>query len=302
MFKNPIVFIHMGNPKYLKKVINLASEYNSEIFLIGDDSNKHICKNWINAAELEIEDYYYFEKSYKHMSTNTIEFELGCFKRYYLLYALMNRININTCFMLDSDVCVYKNLNEINFENYDMACSIVDDVIPNTWCASPHSSFWKKDILCQFLSFLNDIYNQKDQRLSLIWNFHKREHIYGGISDMVLLRLWINDTSPQWKNLAVLEDGKVYDDNINCTCNYNGQKYQMRNLLFDRKIKKVFFEGKNAYFLSDDNQKVTTNIIHAQGEAKMYISCFTKHRNNIFSYYLADIYHESTIWISKLFS
>lgn len=302
MDNNPIVFIHTGNPRYLKKVIKLAEKYNSEIYLIGDETNKKSCRNWINAAELEINNYFCFEKLYHHMSTNTIDFELGCFKRYYLLYAFMDKLNIETCFMLDSDVCVYKNLNEIDLKNYSVACGVVDNAIPNTWCASPHSSFWKKSALGQFLYFLNCAYAQNDTRLEQIWNYHRKKQINGGVSDMVLLRLWINDTKPNWKNLAIIEDREIYDDNINCACNYIGQNYQMRNLLFNRKIKKIIFEGKRAYFISENNEKIATNVIHAQGEAKMYISCFARYRNSIFSYYLADIYHESTSWINKLFS
>lgn len=296
----PAVFIHMGNPKYLKRTIRLSENSNNEVYLIGDISNKKICRNWINAEDLEINDYYDFENSYIHMSTNRLEFELGCFKRYYLLYAFMNKLNIKSCFMLDSDTCVYNNLNETNLENYDVACGVVDDEIPNIWCASPHSSFWKRDSLKNFLLFLNNCYIKKDSRLEKIWNYHKKKSLNGGISDMVLLRLWINDLQPKWKNLAEIDAGTVYDDNINCACNYVGQTYQMRKLLFHRKIKKVIFEKGKPYFIKENGEKIAARVIHAQGEAKMYISCFIKYRNCIISYYFADLYHDSTILIGKM--
>lgn len=301
MKKSPIVFVHMGNPKYLKKVIKLSEKYNNQVYLIGDATNKKVCTNWVDVASLVINDFWVFEKNYIHMSTNRTEFELGCFKRYYLLYAFMKKRNIDSCFMLDSDVCVYKNLGEVNWEKYDVACGVVDNEPPNTWCASPHSSFWKRDILNNFLYFLNNSYEKRDFRLEQIWNYHKKNLINGGVSDMVLLRLWLNDAKPCWKNLAIVEDGEVYDDNVNCTCNYKDQNYQMRALLFNRKIKKILFRGKRAYFVNENNEKITVNVIHAQGEAKMYISCFAKFRNCIFSYYVVDLYHDSTVWIGKMF-
>lgn len=41
----PIVFIHMGNQRYLRKVIKQAELYNRDVFLVGDQSNKTFAKN-----------------------------------------------------------------------------------------------------------------------------------------------------------------------------------------------------------------------------------------------------------------
>lgn len=293
----PLVFIHTGQQRYLKKVIKLAEKYQNKVYLVGDKSNRKYCSNWVDSNELEINKYFEFEKIYRHMSTNRIEFETGCIKRYYLLYAFMNKMNIDSCFMMDSDVCVYSNLENLDFEEYDVACGVVDNGIPNTWCASPHSSFWKKEALKNYLIYLYELYRNKDCRLEKIWGYHQRNNLSGGISDMVLLRLWLNDEKPRWKNLAVAEEGQVFDDNVNCSCNYIGQEYQLRNLLFKRKIKKIIFSENKAFLVNMEGKNIEALIVHAQGEAKMYISCLTKGRNSMFSYYLADIYHEVTTWI-----
>ena len=297
MVRNPLIFIHTGKQRYLKEVIRLAEEHGNEVYLIGDESNQSYCRNWIDANQLEISGYERFKTLYKHMSTNRTEFELGCFKRYYLLQAFINKMHFDTCFMMDSDVCVYADLTHMNLGRYDVACGVVDDEIPNIWCASPHSSFWTKDALNRFLEFMEATYEKHDSGLYDIWEYHQKNGIFGGVSDMVLLRLYINDEQRQWKNLAIADKGEVFDDNVNCSCNYIGQEYRMRKLLFHRQIKKVIFDKGRAYLLNMQNERVLTPVIHAQGEAKMYISCLAKYRNNILFYYLTDIYHEVTTWV-----
>ena len=76
----PIVFIHMGNQRYLRKVIKQAELYNRDVFLVGDQSNKTFARKWISANKLEIEDFNHFESLYIHMSTNTYEFELDALR------------------------------------------------------------------------------------------------------------------------------------------------------------------------------------------------------------------------------
>lgn len=296
----PVVFIHIGNPKYLKKVISLANRYGNAVFLIGDQSNRKICEKWIDSANLKNEKYNLFQQVYQHMSTNAVPFEIGCFRRYFWLQAFMKKWQINECFMIDSDVCIYRNLSQMDLKNYEVACGVVDDGIPNIWYASPHSSYWTVEALDNFIDFLINVYVNRRSVLDTIWMEHVTQNILGGISDMVLLRLWIKEAKPRWKNLAMVDENEFFDDNVNCACNYINQNYQMQKLLFNRKIKKVVFADGRAYMINNHQEKVITNIIHAQGEAKMYISCFTKYRNNILSYYLADIYHESIAWIKTV--
>lgn len=297
----PIVFIHTGNQGYLKKVIKLAERSNSKVYLIGDETNKSYCKNWVDASGFDISDYMEFRKIYIHMSTNSAKFELGCFKRYYLLYAFMEVMHFKACFMLDSDTCVYQNLTRFKLGKYDVACGLVydlvyDDASTNLWCASPHSSFWKKNALKNFLDYLYFIYDSQDPRLKKFWKDYLDTSQPGGVSDMSLLGLWLKDIHPTWKNLAVVGGGGkrkyAFDDNVNEDCNYVGQEYQMRNLLFDRKIKKIYFVKGKAYMINMKNQKIETPIIHAQGSAKRYISCFARKRNSILFYYLADAYND----------
>ena len=295
----PIVFIHMGNQRYLRKVIKQAELYNRDVFLVGDQSNKTFARKWISANKLEIEDFNHFESLYIHMSTNTYEFELGCIKRYYLLKAFMEKQNLDMCFMLDSDVCIYSDLNrEIDCHNA-VALSAPDNGIPNLWCMSPHCSFWKKDFLDSFIKYIEKLYKMHDLRLEKLWNYYCQNNMNGGISDMVLLHMWIKEKKIVWKNLASIDGTKVFDDNISSLSNYKGQLFQSRKAWGNRYLKKIVFEDGLPYFYTIDQKKIRSCIIHAQGENKMYISIFTKCRNWDISYFLTVIYHDSTEWFCK---
>lgn len=297
MIIRPLVFIHKGNQKYLKKVINLAEKNNKNVYLIGDKTNKYYCQHWIDFQELNQLEYLKFKKTYIHLSTNRYEFELGCFERYFLLYEFMKKHDVSECFMVDSDVCVFTDLEKEILDKYDVALSATENGIPNIWCMSPHCSYWKKEALAGFLEYLEHLYKNHDKRLERLWDFYKKNKMYGGISDMVILHLWVKEKRIVWKNLAMINDDKVFDDNVSSLCNYKGQLYQERKILGNRRIKKICYRNRLPYFLNFQNEMIATRIIHAQGENKMYISVFTSCRNSAVFYLLAVAYHDITVWI-----
>ena len=191
----PILFVHSGKQWYLKKTIRMAEAYNDEVFLLGDRSNQMFCRNWIAQDSLNQKRFLEFKKVYRHMSSNLYEFELNCFKRFYLIYEFMIQQDICECIMLDSDLCSFVSYLKLDFvqSGFDAAYSIPEKQEPFVWAGSPHMSYWKVEGLKQFLEFIEDSYKNNIELLERKYQYHKESGKDGGICDMTLLYLWMKN-------------------------------------------------------------------------------------------------------------
>lgn len=281
----PVVFIHCGYQKYFKYVLRQAVKMKNKVYLLGDETNKHI-ENivWYDSEEFSLYHYRIFEMKYKHMSTNSHWFEIICFKRYFLLYEFMKKENINKCILCDSDLMIYINFNEINidFTNIELMYSGTSRQKNYRWSYSAHCSCWGVDNLRRFLSFVKDIYENNLEILEEKWKYHQENSIQGGICDMTLLYLYVNkNIKEKFLNSTYIKP--VFDHSIRsvegCTKN---------EFIFDKKIacKKVVFIGDIPYFFElKTGKRVQAYTIHAQGRSKMYIPCFFYNRNAVICYY-----------------
>lgn len=110
----PIVFIHKGYSDYMEYSLRQAKYSNpdSELILLGDEANDrfdfitHVnMKNYSSSAND-------FAKFYKHYSTNPYHYELFCIQRWFILNEYMNEKNIDKCFVCDTDVMIYSNIDK----------------------------------------------------------------------------------------------------------------------------------------------------------------------------------------------
>ncbi|MDF2681172.1 MAG: hypothetical protein K0R47_2362 [Brevibacillus sp.] len=120
----PIVFIHRGDDDYLGYALAQAkwSNPNSPILLLGKTINQQFAQNGI--IHVMIDDYMEtavnFAKVYKHIHYMPYEYNLFCFQRWFILRDFMRHHNIPKCCYLDSDVMLYTDVNQPQFETFSM--------------------------------------------------------------------------------------------------------------------------------------------------------------------------------------
>ena len=156
----PIIVLHKGSSDYLKICLAQAkfSNPNSRVILLGDETNETLAKQ-VGAEHYLICNYFSkaleFEKIYKHYSTNSYNFELFCFQRWFVVDEFINSEGLDKFLHIDSDVLLYadfsKELEFIDFiNNYDLTYSHV----------SAHTSFFNsRRALCEFCNFIFEIFS-----------------------------------------------------------------------------------------------------------------------------------------------
>ena len=281
----PLVYIHEGNQPYLKTAISCAKNWNNDVVLIGDKSNKAYCDKWVDMDTLDMSEYVQFSQLYKHMSKNPYWFELVCFKRYFALYEYAENSKLDEFILCDSDLLVYGDLSKFNYGQYEAAFSYCEDQSNYRWSASPHCSFWKTESLRKFIDYVIFTYRDNLATLQQKWEYHVQNNVGGGICDMTLLYLWKESTDILIMNTAIEQkNGMVFDHML-----AKGECYKVDEYLWNKYsgIKKIVFEDGMPYFIrTSDHQKVRALTLHAQGGSKKYIPCLFHQRNNRLFYEL----------------
>ena len=283
----PVFFVHSGNQKYLSYTVKQAEKTNESVFLLGDNSNKAICKNWVCMDDYIAKDWENFSKTYKHMSTNPYLFELNCFRRFFVSYQFAKKKGISEFMMLDSDCLAYSDFSELDFSAYDAGMSIPKKQENYTWTASPHASYWTIPALEDFLKYLIYEYTENLKELEEKWNYHQIHNIRGGICDMTLLYLWsISGRGFRILNTTLrLEEG-TFDHFLSVTEGYQEGEFPVRKFC---EIKKVKFIQEKAYFKNKSGSWIHTYTIHAQGKSKIYIKTLSEQRNGYIYYVIVKM-------------
>lgn len=280
----PVIFIHNGKQGYLKDTVRLAQKYNENVILLGDASNAHICRNWVNTSKLSNSKFDIFKKSYIHLSPNSYQYELFCFQRYFLLEAYMELGEIEECVMLDSDVCTFVNYSTMGFQQYDVAASCMYYHDDTKWMAVPHVTYWKIEQLRDFTNYLIEQYRDDSKKLTDKYETLLRDKASYGISDMSLLYLWITGKERKFWNLAIAQNGRTFDVFLNTSVNCDGIPFQMTH-----GIKRIVFHDKIPYFITEDNVEIRANVIHAQGDRKKYIHMIASEHYTVLGLYCSEV-------------
>ena len=260
----PIVFIHESNSDSLKYALAQArkSNPNSDIFLLGDTSNDQ----YDFVEHYYLADYFHdaaqFKKIYKHYSTHSVDFELICFQRWFILREFLTATNKQRCLYLDSDVMLYANVTEDyrKFERFDFTVC---------WNAIGCVFFLNRiDGLEAFCQFLMDIYNKKDRyhydKMLSQFAVRRKNRLAGGACDMTALQLYGELNFGLVGEASHIIDGSVYDPNINMP--HPG--FQMEN-----GIKKIVWKDGRPYgrFVRT-GEEIRFNSLHFNGRAKKLMS------------------------------
>lgn len=211
-----------------------------------------------------------FRSNYTHLSSNSSEFELICFRRYFILLKyLENNPSISNFILADSDVLAFEGLTDhisqmcVGLEFMGSSC--FENSLQETQI-SPHLSYWTRGALEDFIAFLLRQYTDPasvDLLRSISLDF-QRNNAFGGVSDMTLLKLWSRNIPSAHIN-NICNDG-VIDHNV--MLGYNGCGNRFRTLGGAKLIKR---EGNRAFFFNALGP-IPAYAIHFQGRAKIFMS------------------------------
>ena len=270
----PIIFIHRnihnGNNSYLNYSLSQAHLLNpqSPIYLITDDVRKgNSFVNYVQLKEYDEEAKKFAEK-YKHMSTNNFEHELFCFQRWFIIKKFLEKSEINDFLYLDSDVLLFCDIEK----EFKKLQGIYDFTICNK-IGPQFTYFTDKKYLLKFCDFLNQLYTNPEyyKRLEEKHQKHLDNNLPGGVCDMTAFWEYQHHQLGNVKDLSIIENDTVFDDNINCSDGFEMSKLGMKNM----KLKDDHVFCKQI----DSNKMIQFNALHFQGSAKKYMYKFYRGKN-----------------------
>ncbi|BAZ52123.1 hypothetical protein NIES4103_47820 [Nostoc sp. NIES-4103] len=296
----PVTIVYFGaKPNYLKFALQSAANFNKTVVLIGDQANKDLWKNHWDTTPIECSKYQAFLKNYIHMSTNSQEFEIACFKRFFYLEQWMEKNDIKKAFLLDGDIMTFANYSE-QIDSVLLNNCIATLITPENqpylrFTSSPHFSYWTFEGLKDFTNFCTEAYtNNILNKLQEKYQWHINNNLIGGICDMTLLYLWSEGNSQVASLNRVINDMTV-DTNINVSSNYFDNEYRMQ---FGAK-KLIFKKGIPYGYNQILNKEIQFLCIHCQGKAKALMKFFYYQKLRNF-YYLPKIIAKIKLQLKSL--
>jgi hypothetical protein len=266
----PLVIVHFGKGSFcLKYALKSAAKHSNDVWLVGDASNSEAWDRHANSESLDGSGYERFCESYVHRSTNTREFELACFKRFFYLAAWMRNTGRSRAILLDSDIVSCADLSSEVPEMLSSSC-LAAYMRPTEqgemqWTASPHVSYWTIEGLESFIRFCVESSGNRAlvEDLERKWNWHRKTGQLGGICDMTYLFLWGRDRSDV-ESLCPVRDERTLDFSINVPHNDYRDEYRMFS-----GVKSIRFRGGKALgFNRRLRREVQFLALHCQARNK----------------------------------
>ena len=225
----PIVFIHFGAAWYLEPVLKQARKFHDTVYLITDQNVKYEGIEVVQSEDYS-EGVQEFTDVYKHMSTNSAWVEHICIVRWKMMLNLLKEKGHMGEVYLDSDVLIFKNLNEnisSRIKHKPIGMSVPTHQPEYRWSCSAHTSYMTVAELEKLWEFMKAQYTEKVGRKRL-----KRKHAHhiknnqpGGICDMTLLYLYAQENDVEC--MTSVFDGSTFDHNINVAENQEREEYEM---------------------------------------------------------------------------
>jgi len=270
----PIVFVHKGDSWYLPFALYQAAGRKQEqpVFLLGGGQ-----RPWRGITQVSLDEFEAmpsvrrFRATYVHRSTNSIEFELFCWLRWFLLLAFMKTVDLKEVVYLDSDVLLLTRADRL-VDMYGARNAGCAAFVPSQdhesmlWCASGHVSYWTVEALEQFCLFAETSFSdwQLLSEYERKWRWHCETKTPGGVCDMNGL-YWFWKLNPgRVANFAERNDAGVVDRTMGASANFRDQEYLMR-----RGVKKtVFLKKQPSFVTSSGRDQIRALALHFQGWTK----------------------------------
>ncbi len=256
----PLIFFHLGDSYYLQYTFNqiLKSNPDSDIYLIGDDRNKHyesIGIKHVDATSCE-KTAKGFEKIYVHLSSMAGFVERICFQRWMYMRDFVLNQNITGKFCcLDSDVLVYGDITEY-CEKY---CPDADVTLHGKY-GPGCNVFQNVDVLTKLVDNTFRYYNSPELVQELSDIYHKQHR---NVTDMEMISRFVDDCNIKGFDLLQIIDGCTFDSHI--------AKITDSRLIRDKALKKVVIKDGAAYCLQNpDGTPIKMMLLHMQGFYKVF--------------------------------
>lgn len=281
----PVVYSHFyTSPEYLKHALKSAANFNSEVVLLGDDSNKELWTNHYDGDAIEALKYQQFMTHFVKMSNYPDGYEAAFWKRMFLLEAWMKLRRIERAILLDSDLVTFANYTTELYPLLPKDC-LAALVIPehkteslNIGIASCHCSYWTLEGISSFTDFCIDSFANRNnvlEKLKAKYRWHRENNIPGGVCEMTLLYLWSLNNA-RVHNLAKVFHDTVADWGVGYSSNYYENEYRS---VFG--IKKLEFKDGIPYGYNKLLKKqIKFLCVHCQGGTKIALHCLTERQLN----------------------
>jgi len=255
----PIIFFHYGNPQYLKYSLKQARYFNpdSDIYLLGDKRNN--CYPFITHV---FSDKYKskaqaFIDVYKHRSSNSENYELNCFLRWFYIKAFCEEKGIASFIYLDSDVLLFQDVSELVplFKDHTIANTCDDTGMP------AFTYFKDQKVLSDFCEYLLHAYTDRKlvNELDALYQPYMDSGEMGGVCDMTLFHFYFRDHPAGTLKIDLIGDDIAVDSNISRQDGYE----------IEDGIKKIYWKNKLPYAKNIASGKlVRFATLHYQGSAK----------------------------------
>lgn len=263
----PIIFIHRGNPDYLKYSLMQAhrSNPNSDIVLIGDETNDKYdfvrhkdIRNYSKTARK-------FAEVYKHLSRNDYNYELFCIERWFILCEFMRKKQLNHVFYMDSDVMLFADITKEQENHFFAPLGMFYNDAP---CAIGHSFFANDYVaLEKMCEFMMRCYTDSKlfKHISKLYKSNVEANVGWEISDMVLLKMFLEHAPFAVQNIGKIYNQSSFDWNINYpdgmeSCNDRKKVYHLEGVPHTKQVQ--------------SGQWIKVQSLHMQGYAKPFMQYF----------------------------
>lgn len=210
-----------------------------------------------------------FLQYYQHLSPNSYNFEMACFRRYF--EAVRQVGPKERVIIADSDLFINLEPSELPEELMDNGGRVTGSIGILNGVAetdiSPHFSFWTGQQLTDFCDFIIEYYKSKFDRVQAVYRTRVQAgNTRASISDMTLFYLWVTDEGIPFFDTNRVLSGTHVDHNVSMI--------ECQNAVFERQFgrKAIFRKGSKLALKTSEGQQVTPAILHLQGRYKIIAS------------------------------
>lgn len=200
----PVILIHSGYNDYLNFTISQASEYNDVILLGTSKILPEKCEN------IPLADYgsgfSAFEKNYVHLNTTPRDYEIFCYKRWFILRDFMRSMGLRVVFYIDSDVLLFADVNkeEKKFKQFDLT------LLHRTAAISSFITYRGIDNFCNFLERIySDHSSYEFKKLASHFSVRQSCGLSGGVCDMTLFGMLVIQVTLHLQRLPIHQHFRV---------------------------------------------------------------------------------------------
>jgi len=218
MVEIPVVFIHSGEFRWFREVVEQAERAGNRVLVLADEKYAEL-PNSYNVHEF---DKYvnWFDSVYVNLSSNGRWFEFAAFCRWFRLYEFMLRNNIPIAFHPDTDVLIYANVTE----EYRKKFSQYDLTLIKGACGA--STFITLERVKSFCEYVINIYMERGTTFAAFTDMFaqfQRNNQDGGICDMTLWQSYRNRFSVPFAEMTDIINGETYDHTMKDMSDYDDQ-------------------------------------------------------------------------------